>query len=57
MIRNNNLAKERMKLLVCTTPIDLDSKSILVKQSFNKDLKFLELLKDFKFIFEQIDRS
>jgi hypothetical protein len=57
MIRNNNLAKERMKLLVFTTPIDLDSKSILVKQSFNKDLKFLELLKDFKFIFEQIDPS
>jgi hypothetical protein len=35
----------------------LACKDFLVKQSFNKSLKFLKILKDFRFVFEQIDPS
>jgi hypothetical protein len=61
MMRNTNLAKEQRKLLGLPPPppppIGLGCKNFFVEQSFNKGLKFLELLKDFRFIFEQIDQS
>jgi hypothetical protein len=41
--------------LIFTTPIGLDGKNFLVKQSFNKALEFFELFKDFRFVLKKID--
>jgi hypothetical protein len=57
MMRDPNLVKERMKLLKLTTPSWFEQQDFFVKQSFNKSLELLELLKDFIFVIKQIDPS
>jgi hypothetical protein len=52
MVRGTDLTKKLMKSLVLTTPISLNCNNLFVKQLFNKGLKFLKLLKDFRFVLE-----
>jgi hypothetical protein len=45
MMSNVKLSKERIKLFILTTPIRLHDKDFPIKETFNKGLKFLKLLK------------
>ena len=57
MVRDANVLKEKMKLLILTTPIGLDSKNFPIKQSFNKVLEFLKFLENFRLVLKQVDPS
>jgi hypothetical protein len=48
---------EGVELLVLTTPVGLDSENFLIKQTFNKILKFLEFLKHIRFVLKKINPS
>jgi hypothetical protein len=50
-MKDAKVVEERMKLLVSTSPIDLNGKDLTIELSFNKNLKILEFLKNFKLEF------
>jgi hypothetical protein len=55
MVGDANIVKERMKLLIFSSPIGLDSKNFSVKKPLNKILKFSKNLKNFGLMLEQVD--
>jgi hypothetical protein len=57
MMSNVKLSKERIKLFILPTTICLHDKKIPIKETFNKSLKFLKLLKNLGFKLEKIDPS
>jgi hypothetical protein len=57
MMRDASLLEEGVELLVLTTPVGLGSENFLVKQTFNKILKFLKFLKHLRFVLKKIDPS
>jgi hypothetical protein len=57
MMRDVGLLEEGVELLVLTTPVGLDSENFLIKQTFNKILKFLEFLKHIRFVLKKINPS
>jgi hypothetical protein len=57
MMYNPNLIKEGIKFLILSSQVGLHSKDFSIEQSSNKRLEFLKLVKNFRFIFQQIDPS
>jgi hypothetical protein len=55
MVRDVSLLEEGIQPLILTTPISLNRKKLLVKQSFNKTLKFSKFLKYLRLLFEEVD--
>ena len=51
------LAEKGIELLILASPIGLYGDDSSIKETFNKALKFTELLKDFRFKFEHVDPS
>jgi hypothetical protein len=52
MMGDASLMEEGIQFLILSTSIGLNRKNFLVKQSFNKVLKFLKLLKNFRLVLE-----
>lgn len=50
-MRYANLMKEQVQILIHTSPICLDSNNFVSKASFNKVLKLMEYLNNFRFMF------
>jgi hypothetical protein len=50
-MKDAKVIEEQMKLLVFTSPIGLNSKDLTIEMPFNKNLKVLEFLKNFRLEF------
>jgi hypothetical protein len=55
MVRDVSLLEEGIQPLILTTSISLNRKKLLVKQPFNKTLKFSKFLKYLRLLFEEVD--
>jgi hypothetical protein len=53
-MRDANVTKKGIKLLIFHTPIRLDSKDLAIKLSLNQVLEFKEILKHLRFRTKQI---
>jgi hypothetical protein len=49
-----NTLEEGCKLLVLLSPVCLNCKDLLIKQTFNKLLEFMKFMKHIRFTFEKI---
>jgi hypothetical protein len=54
MVGYSYLGEEGIEFLILTTPIGLNGKNFAIKERFNKSLELLELLENFRFVFEEI---
>jgi hypothetical protein len=54
-VSDANALEKRIEFLILTTPIGLHGNNFLIKETFNKMLKIMKLLKNIRFIFQQID--
>jgi hypothetical protein len=52
MVGDSYLGEEGIEFLVLTTPIGLNGKNFVIKETFNKSLELIELLENFRFVFE-----
>jgi hypothetical protein len=52
MVGDSYLGEEGIEFLVLTTPIGLNGKNFAIKETFNKSLELIELLENFRFVFE-----
>lgn len=50
-----NLVKEGVEFFILTTPVSLNSYNFAIKESLNQILKFMELIKNFRFILKKIN--
>ena len=54
LMNNTNTLKESIKFFILPSPIYLHKKDFLIKKAFYHVLKFMETLKHFRFMFQQI---
>jgi hypothetical protein len=57
MVRDPNALKKGIQLLILTTRVGLHNNILAVKRAFNKVLKILKTLKDFRLMAKQINPS
>jgi hypothetical protein len=57
MVRDANLKKERIKLLIFPTPVGLKRNNLTAKHVFNKLLKLEKIFGDLEFVTQQVDPS
>jgi hypothetical protein len=50
-MKDAKFVEEQMKLLIFTSPIDLNCKDLAIELLFNRNLKLLEFLKNFRLNF------
>jgi hypothetical protein len=55
MVRDAKLGEERVKLPILTSPVQLNSRNLSIKLSFNKTLDLLKLLKHLRFELDEIN--
>jgi hypothetical protein len=54
-VSNTNLIEKGVKLLILASPVSLHSNDFSVKESFDKNLKFSEFLKNLRFKLDEIN--
>jgi hypothetical protein len=54
-VSNTNLTEKGVKLLILASPVSLHSNDFSVKESFDKNLKLSEFLKNLRFKLDEIN--
>jgi hypothetical protein len=54
MVRDPNFLEEGIEFLILISPVRLNNKNFLVKETLNKSLEFMKFLEYLKFVIKQI---